>query len=223
MAQVRGDDGAAIDHRVAERLRVLARGRLDPHRFHAERRILGVDALERPEHAARIDGHLALRIDLTFAHRHAAEVDAIAIRAEIQVVADVHGRHEEAEILRKLAAHAADAREQVAVLVLVHQRHEAIADFEAEQVDRLHVVPRQLALLGRTDGRVVGGRLRIGDRLGFRRVRSVLLLLDQPRAVTGGRAHREERDVRHARDQAHYDRAVQRPRPALSERGTAGA
>ena len=149
VAQMRCDDGAGVDDGVAERLRMLARRRLDPHRFHAEGRIARRDALERAEDAARIDRELAIRIDHAFADGHAAEIDAIGVRAEIEVVADVHRGNEEAEFLRQLAAHAADAREQVAALRLVHQRHEAVADFEAEQIDRLHVFPAQLARFGR--------------------------------------------------------------------------
>ena len=38
MREMRRDHRGRVDHGVAERLRVLAHGRLDPHRFHAERR-----------------------------------------------------------------------------------------------------------------------------------------------------------------------------------------
>ena len=44
LAQVRRDDGARVDDREAERLRVLLRGRLDPVRVEAERRVLRRDA-----------------------------------------------------------------------------------------------------------------------------------------------------------------------------------
>ena len=97
--------------------------------------------VERAEHAARVDRQFAVRMDDALADRHAGEVDAIGVRAELEVVADVHGRHEEAELLRELAAHAADARQQVAALRRVDQRHQAIAHFEAEQVHRAHVFP----------------------------------------------------------------------------------
>jgi hypothetical protein len=56
---------------------------------------------------------------------------------------------EEAEILRQLAAHAANSSQQIAALRLVDQRHEPVADFEADDVDGLHVFPRQLARFGR--------------------------------------------------------------------------
>ena len=142
---------------IAERLRVIARRRLDPHRFHAEGRIARLDAGQLAEHLARVDGELALGIDHALAHRHAGEIDAIGVRRQIQVVADVHGLHEEAEILRELAAHAANARQQIAALRFVDQRHQAIADFEADDVDRLHVFPRQLARFGAGGGGAAGG------------------------------------------------------------------
>ena len=60
----------------------------------------------------------------------------------------MHRLHQEAELLRQLAAHAADARQQFPALGLVDQRHQPEADFQSDQIHRLHVVPGQLALLG---------------------------------------------------------------------------
>ena len=108
VAQVRRDHCARIDDREAERLRVIASRRLDPHGFHAERRIARLDARQLAEHLAGIDRELALGIDDALAHRHAGEIDAIGIRLQVEVVADVYGLHEEAEILCELAAHAAE-------------------------------------------------------------------------------------------------------------------
>ena len=118
VAQVCGDDAARIDDGIAERLRVVARGRLDPDRLHAEGRILGGDALQGPEDAARVDGELTVDVDDAFAERDAAEGDAVGVRRELEVVADVHRLHEEAELLGELAAHAPDARQQLAALGL---------------------------------------------------------------------------------------------------------
>jgi hypothetical protein len=61
----------------------------------------------------------------------------------------VNRLHEEPQIARELAAHALDAREQIAALRLVDERHEPIPDFEPDDVDRLHVVPRELFRLER--------------------------------------------------------------------------
>jgi hypothetical protein len=60
----------------------------------------------------------------------------------------VHGLHQEAEFLGQFFAHALDAPHQFAALIAVHQRNEPIADFEADQIDGLHIVPGQLLLLG---------------------------------------------------------------------------
>ena len=55
---------------------------------------------------------------------HAAQIDAVGVRREVEVVADVHRGHEEAQLLRELAAHAAHARQQIAACALVDQRHQ---------------------------------------------------------------------------------------------------
>ena len=51
----------------------------------------------------------------------------------------MHGRREEADVLRELAADRLDAAQELAVLAGVDQRDEPIADLEAEGVDRLQV------------------------------------------------------------------------------------
>ena len=56
-------------------------------------------------------------MDLAFADRHAEDRDAVRVRLQLEVVADVHGLNEEAELLGQLAAHGLDAPEQRAGLV----------------------------------------------------------------------------------------------------------
>ena len=127
---------ARIDDGVTERLRVLAHRRLDPDGFHAEGRIACRDAIQRSEHAARIDRELAIGMHDAFADGHARQADAIGVGTELEVVADVHGLHEEAELLRELAADAADARQQIAALGAIDERHEAVTHFETDDVHR---------------------------------------------------------------------------------------
>ena len=150
VAQVRGDHGARIDDGVS---RASARDRAPTARSTPlPCRTPGRASRCRsslPNTLPGIDRELALGIDHALAHRHAGEIDAIGVRRQVEVVADVHGLHQEAEILRELAAHAVNARQQIAALRLVDQRHQAIADFQADDVDRLHVFPRQLARFGR--------------------------------------------------------------------------
>jgi hypothetical protein len=65
----------------------------------------------------------------------------------LQVVADVHRRHQEADVLGDLLADARMRLQQFAVLGAVDQRHQAVADFQAEAVDRGDVVPADLFAL----------------------------------------------------------------------------
>src|ERR1700722_13228005 len=97
-----GNDRARIDDGVAERLRLVARTGLDPDRIHAERRIFGGNTLNGTKHPARVDGQLAIRIDDALAHRYAAQIDAVNVRREVEVVSNVNRGHEEAEVLGKL-------------------------------------------------------------------------------------------------------------------------
>ena len=155
---MRGDDGGRVDHGVAERLRVLAQARARSTPLPCRR----PDRASRGRSAGRTRGPglmASSRSGCTTLSPMGTprEPDAIAVGPQIEVVADVHRRHEEAELLRELAAHAADARQQVAALGAIDQRHEAIAHFEADEVHRLHVFPGQLLLLRRD-----GGRRRLG-------------------------------------------------------------
>src|SRR5271170_4110988 len=111
-AQMRGNDGARIYDGVAECLRLVACTGLDPDRIHTERRILGGNTLNRTKHPARVDGQLAIRIDDALAHRYAAQVDAINIGSEVEVVSNMNRGYQEAEVLRELAPYTAHAGEQ---------------------------------------------------------------------------------------------------------------
>ena len=187
-----------IDDRVAEGLRLLAlAGSIQTASMpNAGSRVSMPGWLA--EHAARIDRELALGIDHAVGHRHAGETDAIGIGRELQVVADVHRLHQEAKLLRQLAAHAANACQQFAALALVDQRHQPEADFESDQIHRLHVVPGQLALLGVG---TAGGR---GGGAAAARGRGLLGAAPQvPGAGTAGAAEQQEGDIGHARDQSH--------------------
>ncbi len=101
----------------------------------------------------------------------------------------MHGRRQEADLLRELAAHALDAGEQVALAVLVHQRDQAVAEFQAELVHRLQVVPAGFAVALR--------RGRGGALLGWWR-----LVREHPGGVAQQAGHGEEHQVGHAGNQA---------------------
>ena len=142
-----------------------------------------------------IDRELAIRIDDALAHRHAREVDAIGAGAEFQVVADVHGRHQEAQFLGQLAAHAANARQQVAALRRIHQRHQPIAHFQADQVHWRARLPSTVrAIRAARPARRCSGAAR------FRGGLRGCIAPEQPGGTGAQRGHAEECDVGHARE-----------------------
>src|ERR1700730_10463029 len=103
--QVRGNDGARINDRVPQGLRVIAQTGLDPQSLHSKRRITRRNTLNGAEDTARVDRQLALRVDDALADRDSCQVDAIHVGGEVQVVTDVNRGNQEAEILGELAPH----------------------------------------------------------------------------------------------------------------------
>src|SRR4051794_17864296 len=99
------DDGAWIDDRVAERLRVIACAGFDPERFEPERGIARRNAHDLAMHGARIDREQSIRMHFGGADWNTEQRDAISGRREIEVVADVHRRHQKTKLLRKFAAY----------------------------------------------------------------------------------------------------------------------
>gem|GEM_PF-2556939 len=217
-AQMRGDDGAGIDHRVAKRLRLLAFRGLDPDRFHSKCGIARLDAGRLAEHPARIDRELAIRVDHAVGQHYARKTDAIGVGRELEVVADVHRLHQEAELLRELATHATDSRQQFPALGLVDQRYQPETDLDSDQIDRLHILPRQFALLRRHRGPVRTGRARCRSHCG----QLLGATLQQPRPAPAGGGEQQKSGVGHARDQTHdaehaaSDREAQRLAQQLS-------
>jgi hypothetical protein len=105
----------------------------------------------------------------------------------------VHRRREEADLLGELLAQAADALQQLAVLALVDQRDQAVADLQPEHIHRRHVGPARLLRLGRRR-RHGGGGLLLGG---------LPAALDHPvRQCADGAGEEQEGEVRHAGDQA---------------------
>ena len=147
MAQVGGDDGTGVHHRVAQALRLIAPRLLDPNRVQTERRVLGRRARHGAGDLPRIDGQLAVGEHLGLSDRRSQNGDAIGIRAQLQVVANVHGLDQKAEFLGQLLAYALDAPHQFAALIAIHQRNQPVTHLEADQVDGLDVIPGQFLLL----------------------------------------------------------------------------
>ncbi|MNO54039.1 hypothetical protein D3C76_445010 [compost metagenome] len=204
LVEVGGHHGTGVDHGVAQRLRLGALADVDPHGFKAKRRVARGNAVERTEHLPRVDCQFAVRVDLGFGQDHPHQGQAIGAGLQVEVVADVHGGHEEAQVLRQLLAHALDPRQQLATLVAIDQRDQPVADLQANHVDRRDVVPAQLLGFQRTlwRGQQILLALRLLQRL---RLGLLLLLPHQVGATTGQQAEAEEGHVRHARHQAHDD------------------
>jgi len=185
-------------------LRLRALADVDPYRLKAECRVARGDTVERAEHLAGVDRQFAVRIDLGLSQDHPHQRQAISAGLQVEVIADVYGRHEKTQVLRQFLAHPFDPRQQLPTLVAVDQRNQAVAHFQADHVDRRHVVPAQLLGLQRALRRrqQVLLALRLLLRLEF----GLLLLFPyQVGAATGQQAEAEEGNVWHARHQAHDD------------------
>ena len=108
----------------------------------------------------------------------------------------MHGRRKEPDFLCELATDRSDAAKQLAVLALVHEGDEPIAHFEAQHVDGDEVIPAHF--------RRVRGGWRDGLHL-------CLLVRDRARTlrnrmgrVTQPGRKREEREVRHSRNESQH-------------------
>ena len=188
-----GDHGGAVDHGVAQGLRLVAQRRIDPQGFQTEGGIGGGQPLQLAVDGAGVDGQVLARLDLGFAHGYAEQTQTIVVRRQVEIVADVHRRDQETQFLGKLLAHALDARHQLAALAFVDHGNQAVADLETDQIHRFDVFPGQFLLL------------RLGLDFGMYRLgllRLFLLLDDAPGQVTGDGRQRQEGEIGHARNQA---------------------
>lgn len=115
----------------------------------------------------------------------------------------MNGGHQEAQVLGQLLAHALDPCQQLTTLVAVDQGNQAIADFQADHVDRGYVIPAQLL------GFHGAGRRRQQFLLTldlFQRLDllHILLFPEQVGGTCSQGRHAQERKVRHPRHQAHH-------------------
>src|SRR6185312_16326435 len=106
---------------------------------------------------------------------------------EIGIVTDMHHRHQEAELSRHLLAHGAQAAQQAAVLFLVDEPDEAIADLDLERLDELDDTDIELLVLDRRD-HWHGGLF----------LRRLCLTLKPPAGTAERRTEKKERQMRHA-------------------------
>ena len=147
--------------------------------------------------AARVDREHVADARLGARDLDALEQHRVVARLELQVVADVHRRDGDAELLPELRAQRADALDQLAALLAVDQRHQLVADLELEHVERRRQrrARRRVAGLARL-GRVPGRAARLLRRLGR----------DGAAHRVGDAAHRAREDQERQRRQARQDR-----------------
>ena len=74
------------------------------------------------------------------------QADAVGIGGQVEVVAYVHGMHQETQLLRQLFAHALDATEQIATLVAINQGNEPVAHLQADFIHLCHIIPAELSI-----------------------------------------------------------------------------
>ena len=77
----------------------------------------------------------------------AAQGDDIFARLEAHVVGDVNRRDDESQLLRQVLPQRFHPRQKLASLILVDQRNQAVADFEAEFVEFQQILDRILGRL----------------------------------------------------------------------------
>ena len=64
------------------------------------------------------------------------DADAVFVGAQLHIVEDAHRRHDEAHLLRQLAAQRLDLVGDAMALHIVDQRQQAVAQFDAQQIER---------------------------------------------------------------------------------------
>ncbi len=140
--QMRGQHRSLIDYGVAGSQRlILQRGR-NPQRGHAEGRLFGRSARQRARRALGTDGHQMVLVHLPAGHLDSAQRDDILARLEAHVVGDVHGRHDEAQLLGQILPQRLHPGQQLPALILVDQGHQAVAHFQAEFVQLQQIFDR---------------------------------------------------------------------------------
>src|SRR5579884_3503680 len=169
LGEVRDDHGGRVDHGVAGELRALALGGRDPEGVEPEGRLACRDPGHGRGHRAGVDGEERPRAHLAAGDLVALEEDQVGVRLEVEVVADVDGRHDEAHLERELAAQRLDALDEVArpAPPCVDERHELEAHLELHHVEG----EQRLGPLGRPRRR---GRAATARRLGAARRHAAL-------------------------------------------------
>ena len=145
LGQVRGDDRGRVHNRIAGQHGFLALRLADPYGRQVERGFARFDAFHLMHRIARIHSQIVIDEDFRRGRLVALDQQHILAGFQLQVVAQVQRGNDHPHVQGELPADGADAREQVAVLFLVHQGDKPVADFQFEGVEgqeRLHFLRR---------------------------------------------------------------------------------
>ena len=184
--------GTGFNNRVTLDLRLLFQRAFNPDRGQTKGRIDGLLARQRACGGAGVNRQPAARIGITAANFNAFHQDAIARGRQVHIVADVYHRRQEAHVLGEFFTDTADTAEQLAVLLEIDHRDQAIPDFHSQRILQLNVVP------GRFDGLII---LRHFDRNRFR-CRFGFTATHPPGKAQQRRRKQQEDEVWHTRHQA---------------------
>ena len=95
-----------------------------------------------------INRQFTVGIDLALTRHNVVQTDAVLIRRELQIVANVDGIDQEPELFGELFAHALNTAQQIAALRFVDQRYQAVAHLKADLVNLVHIFPAKIQRIG---------------------------------------------------------------------------
>ena len=142
--QVRGHSGAGVYHGVTQGASQVALRRINPDRIQTEGGLLRGLTFQRSINLTRVDGQFFAHFNLTLAANHTLQHNVIRIRIDGQSVANAHGLNQKAQLGRQFFAHTLHTVHQLTACFWVHQRNQTVANFKANQVHLIDIVPIQL-------------------------------------------------------------------------------
>ena len=161
LAEMCGDHGDRVHHRVAGRACLLFERRGNPDGRDAEGRFACGFPGQWPAVRVARNSEAQVPFRLPAADLHASQREDILARLQAQVVGDVHGRHQESEFARKMPTQGPNAAEKLPALLLVDQRNQLKPDLECELFEfekTLQICATRLIGLFLVGGHWLGGR-----------------------------------------------------------------
>jgi hypothetical protein len=135
LGQMGADHGRGLDDGESAHLGFRALLFRDPDGRQTEHGLGGAD----PDHLLiaqrRTHGEQAAHHELAAGDLLAANLDAVCLGSQLDVVADANGRHDEAQLARDLSPGLCHPLQQVAAGLFVSQRYEPEADLDFHRID----------------------------------------------------------------------------------------